>query len=67
MKKVLKTLAEVTDYAVQIGPAARFIAETPEDQRPAQREALSKAFEPYVSERGVWMTGACWIVTAANP
>jgi SAM-dependent methyltransferase len=58
------TLAEVTDYAMQIGPAARAIAEAPEALHPALRAAVSKALEPYVSDRGVWIDGACWLVTA---
>jgi SAM-dependent methyltransferase len=60
------TLAEVTSYATQIGPAARAMAEAPEELHPALEAALSKAFEPYVTERGVWMNGACWLVTARS-
>jgi SAM-dependent methyltransferase len=61
------TLDEVKAYGMQIGPAARAIAEAPKELHPALEEALGKAFAPYVTDRGVWMTGACWLVTARAP
>lgn len=56
--------AEALDYARQIGPAARAIADAPEAERPALEEALAAALAPFVGERGVWSDGAAWIVTA---
>jgi hypothetical protein len=58
------TLAEAADYARQIGPAARAIAASPEEARPALEEAVEQAYAPFVTDRGVWMEGACWLVTA---
>jgi SAM-dependent methyltransferase len=61
------TLAEALDYARQIGPAARAIAAAPEDARPALEAAVQGALAPFVTDRGVWMDSAVWIVTARGP
>jgi ubiquinone/menaquinone biosynthesis C-methylase UbiE len=61
------TLAEARDYARQIGPAARAIAASPEEARPALEAALEQAHAPFVTDRGVLMDGACWLVTAKAP
>jgi SAM-dependent methyltransferase len=61
------TLAAAQDYSRQIGPAARAIAEAPEDLRPTLEQAVADSLAPFVTDRGVWMDGACWLVTAASP
>jgi SAM-dependent methyltransferase len=58
------TLAEAVTYCRQLGPAARATADAPETARPAIEAALSEALAPFVTERGVWMDSAAWIVTA---
>jgi SAM-dependent methyltransferase len=64
------TLEQATTYYRQIGPAARAIA----NAAPAPGSALETALEaalagalaPFVSERGVWMDAAAFVVTATN-
>ena len=58
------TLADALSYGRQIGPAARAIAEAPEGARPALEDAVRDALAPFVTDRGVWMDGAAWLVTA---
>jgi SAM-dependent methyltransferase len=58
------TLDEAVAYGLQIGPAARAIAEAPEEQRPRLAAAVRDALAPFVSARGVWMDGAAFVVTA---
>jgi SAM-dependent methyltransferase len=58
------TLDEAVAYGLQIGPAARAIAEAPEDRRPPLEAAVRDALAPFASARGVWMDGAAFVVTA---
>jgi ubiquinone/menaquinone biosynthesis C-methylase UbiE len=58
------TLEEAIAYCRQIGPAARAMTDAPATLRPALDAALASALAPFVSERGVWMKGAAFIVTA---
>ncbi|HEY2731967.1 MAG TPA: methyltransferase domain-containing protein [Polyangia bacterium] len=59
------TLAEATAYCRQIGPAARAMTDAPATLRPALEAAIASALAPFVSERGVWMKAAAFIVTAS--
>lgn len=61
-----RTLREAVDYALQIGPAARLSSELDPSQEPLVRRALEAALSPYVSERGVWIPSAVWVVTATR-
>src|SRR5262249_4706255 len=49
------TLDEAVDYALEVGPAARAIADAGKEFTPACREALAKAYAPFAGERGVWL------------
>ena len=59
-----RTLAEAVDYTLQIGPAARFIADAGLEADPRVRDALSEALAPYASERGVFVAARTLLVTA---
>jgi SAM-dependent methyltransferase len=61
------TLAEAVTYCQQIGPAARAMADAPEAARPAIQAALAESLAPFATNRGVFMDGAAWIVTALSP
>jgi SAM-dependent methyltransferase len=58
------TLDEATVYGLQIGPAARAMADAPAELRPALEAALREALAPFAGVRGVWMDGAALVVTA---
>ena len=58
------TLDEAVDYALEIGPAARAIADADSALLPAFRRALASALAPFVGEAGVWLGGAVFLVTA---
>jgi ubiquinone/menaquinone biosynthesis C-methylase UbiE len=58
------TLEQAVSYCRQIGPAARAMADAAAELRPALDAALAGALAPFVRERGVWLDGAAFIVTA---
>ena len=58
------TLEEGVSYCRQIGPAARAMADAPEDLRPQLESAIAAALSPFVSARGLWMDASAFIVTA---
>jgi SAM-dependent methyltransferase len=58
------TLDDAVAYSLQIGPAARAIADAPQELRPALEAALREALAPFASARGVWIDGAAFVVTA---
>jgi len=58
------TLDEAVEYSLQIGPAARAMADAPETLKPALEAALREALAPFVSARGVFMDGAAFVVGA---
>jgi hypothetical protein len=58
------TLDEAVEYSLQIGPAARAMADAPETLKAALEAALRKALEPFASARGVFMDGAAFVVGA---
>jgi hypothetical protein len=60
------TLAEAVSYCQQIGPAARAMADAPEAARPAIEAVLAATLAPYATDRGVFLDGAAWIVTASR-
>jgi SAM-dependent methyltransferase len=59
-----RTLDEAVEYSLQIGPAARAMAEAPEALKPDLEAALREALAPFVSARGVFMDGAAYVVGA---
>ena len=58
------TLDEALEYSLQIGPAARAMADAPETLKPALEAALREALAPFASARGVIMDGAAFVVGA---
>ncbi len=58
------TLDEAVEFALEIGPPARFVADGDPERLPEFTRALRDALEPFSSERGVWLPSATWIVTA---
>jgi ubiquinone/menaquinone biosynthesis C-methylase UbiE len=58
------TVAEAVDYSLQIGPAARAMAEAPDALKPELEAALRDALAPFASARGVFMDGAAFVVGA---
>jgi ubiquinone/menaquinone biosynthesis C-methylase UbiE len=58
------TVAEAADYAMLIGPSARFIAETEPELKPQFHAALTRAFEPYLTAKGVWLPARTFVVAA---
>jgi len=58
------SLDDAVAYALQIGPAARAMAEAPEALKPALERALREALAPFASARGVFMDGAAFVVVA---
>ena len=59
------TLAErAASTAAESARAARAIADAPEDARPALEAAVRRTpLAPFVTDRGVWMDSAAWLVT----
>jgi hypothetical protein len=58
------TLDDAVEYSLQIGPAARAMADAPEALKPALAAALREALTPFASARGVFMDSAAFVVTA---
>ena len=58
------TLNEAVEYSLQIGPAARAMADAPETLKPALADALREALAPFASARGVFVDGAAFVVGA---
>jgi SAM-dependent methyltransferase len=58
------TLDEAVDYSLQIGPAARAMADAPEALKPALEVALRDALAPFAEARGVFIDGAAFVVGA---
>lgn len=58
------TVDEAVDYCCKIGPAARLLSTVDPALHSRAREVLRTALDPFVSERGVWLDAAAWVVTA---
>jgi hypothetical protein len=61
------TLDEAVEYSLQIGPAARAMAEAPEALAPELEVALREALAPFASAHGVFIDGAAFVVGARAP
>lgn len=59
-------LDESVDFVLQLGPTARALAEVSEAQRAQAREVAMEALRPYLSDAGVVMGAATWIVSASR-
>ncbi|HEY2407801.1 MAG TPA: methyltransferase domain-containing protein [Polyangiaceae bacterium] len=60
------TLTDALSYVCQIGPTARLLAEVDPNLHDAARKALSDALAEYMTENGVQLRGAAFVVTASN-
>jgi SAM-dependent methyltransferase len=60
------TLEDAVDYALQIGPAARFIAHAELEGHPRVRSLVANALAPFVSPGGLYIP-ACTLVVTARP
>jgi SAM-dependent methyltransferase len=58
------TLDEAVAQVSETGPASRALKDQPEEVRGAAIASIRKALNPYVSESGVKMRGATWLVAA---
>jgi len=61
-----KTIQEAVDYALAIGPSARFVAAGDATLLPDFRAALAQAFRPFLTPSGVLMTARTLVCTARN-
>jgi hypothetical protein len=62
-----RTLDEAVDYALQIGPTSRFVADTELALDPRVRELVAGSLRPFASEAGVLIPTRAWLVTARRP
>ncbi len=60
----LKDMEEVLDFALEVGPAKAFFAEMNAKTKAMARDAVREAYQPYLTDKGVVMEAAAWIVTA---
>ncbi len=58
------TLQEAVEYALQIGPAARFIAHAQLEHEPRLRKLLSEALAPFAGPEGVRIPARTLLLTA---
>lgn len=59
-----RTVDEAVEFALDIGPAARFVSELPPERRAQARPLLARVFEPALAEDGVRMMARTFVVTA---
>lgn len=59
-----RTLDEVTDYLMRIGPASRLIGDADKSLRSPARAAIAQAMASFAGESGVWCDAAMLLVTA---
>ncbi|HEV8714662.1 MAG TPA: class I SAM-dependent methyltransferase [Candidatus Binatia bacterium] len=63
-----RTIEEAVEFSLEIGPIARLLGDADTDVRTRVAQAVREAFVPYVSQHGVSLRGAAWIVLAQpNP
>ena len=61
------TIEEALDFARDLGPAGesiRLAKEKAAHLMPEIEKALKDAFEPYLSDEGVWATSSTWLISA---
>jgi SAM-dependent methyltransferase len=61
------TLEDAVIQSSAMGPAKRALADQPDDIRAAAIESIRRALAPYVSDAGVRLPGAIWLVAADSP
>lgn len=60
-------LDDALDYMQQIGPVPRLLADQPEDVRARGLAAVREALAGRLTDAGVIIDGAAWVVTGRNP
>lgn len=60
-------LDDAMEYMTQIGPVPRLLADKPDDVREKAMAAVRAALETRLSDSGVIIDGAAWVVTGRNP
>jgi SAM-dependent methyltransferase len=60
------SLDDAVRFAIEAGPAARFLRDAPADVLAQARAAVRQALAPHATAGGVQLPGACWLVTARN-
>jgi SAM-dependent methyltransferase len=61
-----RTLAEVADFTLQLGPTARILQESPPELKARVAASIAEALQPYYADGEVAMKGALWLVRARN-
>jgi SAM-dependent methyltransferase len=61
------SLEDAVQFAVEAGPASRFLADVSTDVKERVRDAVRLALAEFDGPDGVRLGGACWIVTARVP
>src|SRR5262249_60054791 len=59
-----KTVDEAVAFVLELGPLARLLGDAGMDVRTRVAQAVREALTPYVTEHGVSLRGAAWIVFA---
>ena len=60
-------LAAAVQFALTVGPGARFVAEATSEQRARIEQAVAQAFAPLMRGEQLFLRGAAWIVAAQTP
>jgi len=59
-----RTPEQTAEFLMQMGPAARMLAEASQDTRAAAAEAIGEALAPHIRPDGIRLGAATWIVSA---
>jgi len=59
-----RTVDEAVEFSLEIGPIARLLGDADVNVRTRVAQAVREALTPYVSQHGVSLRGAAWIVFA---
>ena len=59
-----RTPEQAVEFLMQMGPAARMLAEASQDTRAVAAEAIHEALAPYIRPDGIRLGAATWIVSA---
>ena len=62
--KVGDGVEDALTFQQKIGPLARGLAALEEDERARAMDAARGALEPHVTDQGIWLGAACWLVSA---
>lgn len=62
-----QTLDQAVQLAQRLGPASRLMDGAPPELEPALAAELTRALAPFATDRGVFIEGAIWVVTARAP